>query len=219
MATTKTYTALEICTAALRKTGVVAIDLDASAEEIDLALISLNMLLKSRQIPALMRWKETVTSVTVTDATATYTLSARPIEIQTVTHKVNDRETWLYAMNRQQYMELPDKTATGTPSQYYYQRLRETGELNVWPVLATGTGTLEVNHRAEIEDITSTTDAVDVPGEWYESIVYDLADRLCDDFPSVGLQRAERISRTAARLRAEAEAGDRPESIFFEPEY
>lgn len=217
MATNLTYTAGDIATAALRKCGVTAVDRAATSDEMDAALVTFNAMLKALQISSITVWKLTTGSITLTDATLSYTIAERPYELGVVNWRDTDgRDLPMLRLTREEYYELPDKDSAGTPTQFYYHRLRETATLFVWPVQATAAGTIEWEGKEEIDDITSTSDTLDVPAEWYEAIIYNLADRLCDDFP-VEIQRAAKIG-----LRAEAALGlaqhSGRESVYFMPE-
>lgn len=211
MATTLTYTALDVATEALRDAGVVSIEHAPTAEELDIAFKRLNMMLKALQNDSITLWKQTDGTISVTAATASYTLPSRPLTIGTVNYKESTNETWLYRMGRQEYFELPDRTSAGRPTQFYYHRQREQGVLYVWPVLATATGTLVYTARDEVEDITAGDDVVDCPAEWYEAIHWGLAWRLSVAFgvENPGLQQK------AERAKMIAQGADVEESFTF----
>lgn len=217
MATTLTYTAGDLANAALRKCGVVAVDRVATAPEMDATLVAFNVMLKAWQIPSIMVWKLTTGSITLTDATTSYTISSRPYNLGVVNWRNSDEvDLPMLELTRTEYFELPDKDAAGTLSQFYYHRLEETATIYVWPVQTTGSGTIEWEGQDEIDDIGATTDTLDVPAEWYEAIIYGLADRLSDDFP-ISSERAAKISRRATEALLLAQHSDR-EAVFFVPE-
>jgi hypothetical protein len=217
MTTNKVYTALEFCTEALREAGVIAIDEPADAATFEVAIKRLNMMLKAWQNTAITVWKQSSGSITITDATASYALSERPLRLDTVTRK-NGNEVWLTRMTRQEYNELPNKTQAGTTSSFYYHRQRTQGELFVWPVLATGAGTIEWSGVLEIEDITSGSDTVEVPSEWFEAVLYGFAGRLCGAFSIDPVKSAE-IKRMAADAYSIALGDDVEGTVTFEAEY
>lgn len=218
MAVTGTYTNREICTDALRKIGVVALDETATAEEIETARTALDRLLKSWQNRDIEIWTKASQTVTLTTS-ASYTLDpVRPLSIDNVNLKRSGIETPMCRMTRDEYDTLPDKTSTGLPTQFYYDRQRESALLYIWPVLSSASGeTLEITYTREIEDVV-LTEAADVPGEWYDAVVYGLASRLIDDF-GIGEPKASRIMQRAAFLEDEALGFDREESVFFAGEY
>lgn len=213
MAVTDTDTVLELVTDALRIAGVVAVDLAASTEEVDIAVRELNRMVKSWQAAGHNLW--TVSSQTVTLTTsASYTLNpARPIQIHNVRLNRSGREIPMWEMTREEYDTLPVKTSTGVPTSFYYDKQREAALLYVWPVLAAANGeTLEITYNREVEDMASA-DEVDFPAEWYDAVVYGLADRMTFLFPADNANPML-ASRASAAFEA-ALAGDREQSVFF----
>jgi hypothetical protein len=211
MAVTATYTNRQICEDALRKIGVLAIDESATADDIATAERALFRLLKGWQNKGANIWVIASQSVTLTTA-AEYTLDpVRPLEIMQVNYKASGRETPMLRMTREEYDSLPVKTTTGTPTNWHYDRQREAARLYIWPVLSAASGeTLEITYRREIEDV-DLNDAADVPAEWYDATVYNLASRLMDEY---GINN-NRVLQMAMKLEQEALAFDREGSVFF----
>lgn len=216
MTVTATKTVREITLAALKKINIVAQDIQGlKAHEASTAMTALDMMLKGWQNVGFRVFTQSAQSVTLTTA-ASYTLDpVRPLEVESVRLKRSGIETPMTRMTRQEYDDLPTKTTTGTPSQFYYDRQREAALLYVWPVLAVAAGeTMEITYQREVEDISDLSDVIDVPAEWYETVVYNLADRLVDDFSAEGTD----ISRVIARaeiLLAEARGFDAEGSVWF----
>lgn len=211
MAVTETYTCQDLCAEALRKARVVGITASATAAEMQLARRQLNRMLKAWQNggPNIFLYaKQTVTATT----SAAHTMSpVRPLEIINVNFNNGTSEVPMQEMTRLEYEELPVKSSTGTPTCYYYDRQREAARLYVWPVLASVTSeTFEITYVREHEDVDLNT-AMDVPGEMYDAVVYNLADRLSDDFNKENMG----VRVRAAKLYEEAMAFDREGSVWF----
>lgn len=212
MAVTGTYTVSEIVTAALRKAGVVAVDESPSANESAVALSGLDRMLKAWQAYRFNLWTKTAMSVTATTATS-YTLSpVRPLRILSCRWKnTGGTETPMQELTRDEYDRLPIKTTTGTPTTYYYDRQREAAKLYVWPVPSSvTTETLEITYEREIEDM-SLASAVDVPGEWWNAVVYGLAAEIADEF---GRDNPKIDARARIYLDL-ALSDDREEPVYF----
>lgn len=195
MTVTNTYTNRDICTDALRKINVTPIDEEAEADHLLAAKRALDRMLKSWQARGYNLWTASRQSVILTTASV-YTLDpVRPLQILNCNFKRNGIETPMQQMTRDEYDTLPQKTTQGTPTTFYYDRQREAARLYIWPVLSAASGeTLEISYSREIEDI-DLDEAVDVPGEWLDAVVYGLAARLADDFRvthQMVVQRAER---------------------------
>lgn len=211
MAVTEIYTNAEICTDALRKLGVVAIDEPASGYDIEVARRGLERMLKGWQNAGYNLWTVASQSVAVTTG-AEHTLDpVRPVSIESVRFKVGGIETPMSQMTRSEYDRQPQKLAKGRPTSWYYDRQREAARLYVWPVLATTNGeTLEITYTREIADVV-LTEAADVPGEWYEAVVYCLADRLSEDYDV----NKPKLTQRAELLLNDALAWDREGSVYF----
>lgn len=211
MAITGTMTNLQICKQALRKLGILSIDEEATADDMDHAINALDRLLKGWQNRGYAIW--CVTSETVTATTdRTFALTAgRPLDIHSIRLNRSGIETPMLRMDRREYDDLPQKGSTGLPTRFYFDRQRDTGTVYVWPVLSTVTDeTFEVTYVREIEDAEPEAQ-VDAPTEWYEAVVYGLAARLADDY-NVSAQNI--MMRAEEELRI-AEGADREGSVFF----
>lgn len=211
MTTTGTYTCQEICDDALHKARITAIDEAADADTMQVARRQLNRMLKAWQNngPSLANYsKQTVTATT----SAAHTMDpVRPLEIVNVNFNNGSTELPMQELTRLEYEELPVKTTAGTPTCYFYDKQREAARLYVWPVLASvSSETFEVTYIREYEDV-ELTDAVDVPGEYYDCVVYNLAARLSDDYNRDNMP----VRTMALALYQEALSFDRQGSVYF----
>lgn len=210
MATSETSTCRDICTAALYKIGVTTLGQTPSARDINVARDNLNRMLKSWQNTGPNLWTTSGMSIAVA-ASATQTLSpVRPLSIHSCRYKnTSGTELPMVKLNRAEYDRLPNKATTGTPVQFYYDRQRENAVFYVWPV-PNVSGTFEITYTREQEDI-DLDDALDLPGEWYDCVVYGLAARLLDEY---GLDNPKVIARAEDEM-FKAQAFDREDSTFF----
>jgi hypothetical protein len=212
MAVTGTINVRELIKAAYRKSGIVGLEETPTGAETEAAREELEWMLKSWQQDSIQLFL--TTSYTVTLSTdGVYSLALiRPLEIQSARFKRNGIETPMQRMTRNEYDTLPDKTTTGTPTSYYYDKQREAAQLYVWPGLATASGeTVEITYTKEFDDITDVDSVLQLPGEMREAAVYNLADRLCDTFD---VQKPI-VTQRAQMLYEKLLAFDREGSIFF----
>ncbi len=209
---TATQTNEAICRAALRKIGVVAVDETPTADEIETARLALERLLKSWQNRGYLLWSVSSLSITLTTAVSYSMTPARPVQIHNVNFRRSGIDLPMIELNRQEYDRLPNKSATGTPTQFYYDRQKEAGTLYIWPGLATAAGeTLQVTYARELADVVLDS-AVDVPSEWWDATVYNLALRLAADF---GVNTPPDVVALSVSTLNDALAGDREGSIYF----
>lgn len=213
MATTGTMTARQIITQALRKARFLAFGEEANADDATAARDEMNVMLKGWQNKGYNLWTKASMSVPVTTA-ASYTLDpVRPLTILSARFKRGDTEAPMEQMTRDEYDGLPVKTSTGQPTQFYYDRQREAAVFYVWPVMASTSGeTIEITYDREVEDITDIGAEVDVPGEWWDAVIYNLAARLGESVPS---QHSTIVAARAEALLRDAGAFDREGSVYF----
>lgn len=209
------YTARELVLKAMRKVGIIAKDDEGDWNDIDEAKTSFDMMLKSWQNDGFNLWGVSSQTVPVTNLAAHVMDPVRPLQVLSVRFKRNGTEIPMCQMTRSEYDSLPRKDTTGTPTQFYYDRQRESARLYIWPLLAAPNGeTLEITYQREFEDQTDLNSYPDIPGEWWETAVYGLGARLVDDFQLSGPD-VDRVIRRSEALYARALSFDREGSVFF----
>lgn len=133
------------------------------------------------------------------------------------------QEVPLDLQGRNDYDLIPNKNSTGTPVACYFDPQVSTRTLSIWPTAAVQvalTTTLEYTYQRVIDDCDALNDAVNVPQEWLDCIVYNLAVRLAR-----ASGQATNEPGAFADLKAEAErllavlSQDDQEatSLFFSP--
>lgn len=195
--------------AALRKIGVVARDEPAEPHDVTEAVVALGAMLRSWSNRRIAVFQTAEQSVALTMATG-YALSPVPMRIHGIRLRRNDVDLPMVEMTRQEYDDLPLKTATGTPTTWYADRQRDAMTVHVWPAPAVGGATLRITYERGFGDI-SLRDDVPVLPEWDEAVIYNLADRLSDDYE----RQNEKVTARAEALLADALAADREGSVFF----
>lgn len=207
MAVTGTSTVRDIVTAAMRRAGITAVGEEMDAADAQYVMDELNRMLKAWQAADYLSLVASQ-SVTLTTA-ASYTLDpVRPIRIHSVRLKRSGSETPMWDMTRSEYDELPRKDTQGTPTSYYYDRQREAAVLYIWPVLSAAAGeTLEITYERELVDVTSLSDVIDLPAEWYDATVSNLAYRAALDY--------DRPPQRVMMLKSEADMAKLDAMAFY----
>lgn len=208
-----TLNAREVATFALRKLRILAATETAPAEDMALCIENLNAMLKGWQIKGPNIFRNTEGSLALTSATASYSLTT-PYRIISARFKQSGREIPMVELSRDEYFELPLKTSTGTPTQYYYDIQRDGGTLYVWPVLATAAGeTIEYTYQRRYENVGGLNNNLDVPQEWLETVGYALAARIADDYA----KDAVAVRNTSRELIELAMGDNRPSFYQMSP--
>lgn len=187
---------------------------------------SLNLLIKTWSAKEHL-WLKTESSVTLVSGQATYALASlftsKPMRVLSVRRRNTDSSLDVPLMEeaRSDYFDRPNKSATGTPVNFYYDPQTTTGTLYIWqpPSAAVASDyTLQVTWLRRMDDFDTSSDDADLPQEWLQALAYGLAEQLALKYgvaPDVRMEIAQR----AAQLKAEMNAWDNePASLHLMPE-
>ena len=214
------FTARQAVTFALRKIKVLASGEDPTAEDAEDAQIELNLMLKGWQKHENL-WRHTEGSITLLADTYSYALSTAT----TIPHRVisaryrnaSSIDLPMTLMTREEYYDLPDKTTTGIPTQYYVDYQRANPTFLLWQSLASvTTETIQYTYQRKYDDIDSLDNDLDVRQEHFEVVGYNLAERLCDDYGKSG-PGVDRLTARASMLLEQALDEDREDFVQFVP--
>ena len=119
------------------------------------------------------------------------TLAGRPTKIVSAYRRdINDIDTVIDMVGEEEYRSLSNKGSSGPPVLAWYQPTLTSGTLYVWPVDGgSSVDKLVLSAQYYPDDFDSATDNPQFPAEWYEALVYGLADRLA---PELGIPLKER---------------------------
>ena len=214
-----TLTAREICDYALRKINILAEGQSMGSGHATRAMRELNLLLKGWQKYPVI-WHRLHGSATPTAITASITISSsvNPYRITACQYRnASSIDLPMSEMSEDEYYELPQKTNTGTPTQWYFEPARSTNTLYIWPVLSSvSTETIRYTYQKRYDDVDDLANEVDVTQENLDVVGYNLAARLADDYGRKGAHIDRIIARAQALFEDMADGG-RPEMIRFVP--
>ena len=120
-------------------------------------------------------------------------------------------------LNRDDYVNLPNKTFEGRPLQFWCDRQLNNPVLYLWPVPSAQfvTAQVVVWVKRYIMDVGTMTQEIEVPQRWFDSIVYVLAARLAEETPTVDPQMIAILDQKAQRALLEAENEERDDSPIY----
>jgi hypothetical protein len=122
--------------------------------------------------------------------------------------------------NREDYTSVADKTTTGTPSLIFYDPQLTTGVLYVWPKPETVDGLIILSAVYPIQDMDAGTDDFEVPAQWLEAVIYNLAVRIAPQYPEqVSYQYFRELKEQAYLSLESAKMEDREVSYTFTPDW
>lgn len=207
-------TARQIVTFALKQLRVVGAGETPSAEDMSDGIEALNLMLKAWQMTMPNLWRQTEGTLTLTSATASYSL-ASAYRVISARFRQSGRDIPMALLTREEYQNLALKTSAGIPTQYYFDPQRASGTLYVWPVLATAAGeTIQYTYQRRFEDIDDPANDIDVPQEALRTVGYALAEELLDSFGKDDATAA-RIIRKSASAKNDLRMADREDVVRF----
>lgn len=210
-------TAGELITDASQRIQMLGQNQNLSAYQLARGLSHLNGLLKLLQTQGPNQWRRANQTVDLVQGQASYTLSPRPDKVREAYYSETDeREMPMGRWNYDEYDMLPTKTQQGRPVVYTIDRQRTSTALIVWPTpdAAAAARTIRVSYDRVMEDVTATSDIVDVPQEWLDCVTDFIGGRLATEFRIENASAQETKQRAAASLQ-ELLGSDREESITF----
>lgn len=120
-------------------------------------------------------------------------------------------------LNRDDYVNLPNKAFQGRPLQFWVNRQLNNPILYLWPVPSDQfiTAQVIVWIKRYIMDVGTMTQEIEIPQRWYDAVVYILAARIAEETPTVDPQMIAILDQKAQRSLLEAENEERDDSPIF----
>ena len=120
-------------------------------------------------------------------------------------------------LNRDDYVNLPNKQFQGRPLQFWVNRQLNNPILYLWPVPSAQfvTAQVVVWIKRYIMDVGTLTQEIEVPQRWYDAMVYQLAAKLAEEIPTVDPQMISILDQKAQRALIEAENEERDDSPIY----
>lgn len=216
--TSFSMTAAELVIQARSLLGIQADEEPLEAYELQRGLLLLNIMLKAWQADGIRTWTLTEGSLVLIQGQVSYgfgageTVTTLPFDMDDV-RIFRSFELQMLQMSRQEYFSMPDKTSQGFPTQYYYDRQRDTAFLYVWPAPDQMAGTLNFTYRRVIDDIDASDNNMDLPQEWYGALMYGLATYLIPHYGRADSSNAKLVVAQFAQLYAAVKNFDTGEGL------
>ncbi len=136
---------------------------------------SLNLMFADWANRGLNLWTVTQATQALTSGTATYTFTTAYTDILEVALRNSsgtDRD--VTRISRSQYLSIPNKTTTGTPSQFFFNR-STTPTITLWPTPDDSTDSLVYYYVNRIQDADALVNTADAPFRFFPCMVAGLA--------------------------------------------
>lgn len=170
-------------------------------------------------------WRREQDSLPLVAGQAAYALDPKPMRILSARRKdvASGYETPMTEWSRQEYLDQPNKTvALSTPVNFYYDPQRDTGTLYIWPAPSAQVAAavaVQLDHLRPAFIMDSSANTLDLPPEWQETVVMNLAKRLKLKYPVNDPSINAEIDALADGLFLKLKGWDNePASMFLQPD-
>jgi len=135
---------------------------------------SLNLMFADWANRGLNLWTVEQEVLTLTQGQAQETLGADVVDILEMALRRDGTDIEMERISRGDYLDFPNKTTQGRPSQFYFDRSIEP-VINLWQTPENSTDQLVYYYVRRIEDANALTNTTQVPFRFYPCMVAGLA--------------------------------------------
>ena len=158
---------------------------------------SLNIMMRDWANRGIQLWTIDEATQTVTEGTANYTLDTYTIGVTeaVISRTENSVRTdfQMERINREDYLNIPVKSTKGRPSQYFLDMQRAAPVVYLYPTPDNSTDVFRYKRRNRIEDITASTESIDIPDRFLPSAVSGLSFYMAQKRPQVDINRRQEL--------------------------
>jgi hypothetical protein len=119
-------------------------------------------------------WTVTETVLPLVQGTAEYTLNEDVVDVLDMALRRDGTDYELNRISRSDYLDVPDKTSQGRPSQFYFNRQIDP-VITLWQTPENSTDQLVYYYVRRIEDVNTLANTTGIPFRFYPCMVAGLA--------------------------------------------
>jgi len=135
---------------------------------------SMNLMFADWANRGLNQWTIAEKNLTGTQGDGTYDLGTSTIDILSLVVRRDGTDYALDRISRDEYLNIPTKSTTGRPTQYFVDRLINP-VLKMWPLPDNSTDVVYYNALIRLDDADTYTNTVQVPFRFYPALAAGLA--------------------------------------------
>jgi hypothetical protein len=182
---------------------------------------SINLILNDWQNRGILLWSTDTTTVTVATSVTTYDLASSALDALIVTYQPDSTsaETKLERKSFEEYNIIPNKYATGRPTQYTVKRNLANPTIHLYPIPDNSTGLLQIELIRQVQDVNKSFEQnADSPVRFLPSLTSGLAYYMGLKRPGIPSERLTLLKANYEELLLRAMEEDRERaSIYFKP--
>ena len=168
-----------------------------TGKEASSARRTLNIMMRDWGNRGVQLWTIDETTQTVTEGTANYTLDTYIVDItEAVLSRTENSVRTDFQMakiNREDYMNIPVKSTKGRPSQFWLDMQRAAPVVYLYPTPENSTDVFRYKRRNRIEDITASTESIDIPDRFLPCAVSGLSFYMAQKRPQIDINRRQEL--------------------------
>ena len=119
---------------------------------------SINLMLNDWQNRGVLLWKIYTTAVTVSTSVTSYDLSSSTTDALQVNLRRDSTDIELQRISFEEYLNVPNKSQTGRPTQYTVKRDLANPTIFVYPVPNNTTDILKIEAIRQVEDVNKSAE-------------------------------------------------------------
>ena len=135
---------------------------------------SLNIMFAEWANRGLNLWTVEQATQALTSGTASYNLTTDYTDLLEVVVRRSSTDFAMTKMSRGDYLNIPTKSQTGRPTQYYFDR-RTTPSLTLWPTPENSTDSLVYYYVRRIQDVDTQINTTDAPFRFLPCVIAGLS--------------------------------------------
>tara|TARA_R100001129_G_scaffold146560_2_gene107840 strand:- start:1112 stop:1780 length:669 start_codon:yes stop_codon:yes gene_type:complete len=180
---------------------------------------SINILLADWANRGLNQWTIEQRTQSLTADTAEYDLGTDVIDILNAVIRRSSTDFTISRISRDQYINIPVKSTTGRPSQYFLDR-QITPKLKLWATPENSTDTFVYDALTRIQDADAQVNTMEVPFRFYPCLTAGLAyyiamKRAPDRVQLLKAMYEEEFERASAEDRDRSNLSLTPSSTYY----
>ena len=180
---------------------------------------SINLMLNDWQNRGVLLWKTYTTAVTVSTSVTTYDLSSSTTDALQVNLRRDSTDIELQRLSFEEYLNIPNKSQTGRPTQYTVKRDLANPTIHIYPVPDNTTDILKIEAIRQIEDVNKSADQnADAPVRFLPALTCGLAYYLSMKRNNIPMDRIQMLKMNYEEKLAMALEEDRERaSLLLKP--
>lgn len=155
----------------------------------------------------------------VDNSVYTYTTRPqRPLRVLHARRRVGSNDIPVDVISHEDYHDEVNKSSAGTLTELYYKPTLTSGRLFVWQIPGIDEP-IGLTVAKPLLDVNETSETLEVPIEWEETVVYNLAARLSPAWGHLDAVKTQELLGQAVRMETELEMHSIDQgSVFLTPD-